>query len=477
MDAMTPPRPPGHGHASGHPFDHAFGHPWPGARPGPVPPGPGPAAAPGAAGSWVRPAHRDTGAPVLGGVAAGLADHMAWPVLWVRAGFIALAVMGGFGLLLYGGLWIFLPADPGLRAQAPGLESGARLGTRASRGSRLADAGPALVLGVLAIGVLAAVQGIFGIGALMWPVLVALAGLALIWRQADASQRARMDDLSGRTPLRTVFGDGGFAAYARVAAGAVLLFGALLMFVLRNGTSQVAGDVVLATALGVLGLALVVGPWVLRLWNDLGSERAERIRSQERADMAAHLHDSVLQTLALIQKNAHDPAMVSRLARAQERDLRTWLFEEPTTGDQVTLAAALRDTAGRVEGEYDVKVDVVVVGDTFVDEALQPLVAAAAESVVNAAKHAGVDRIDVYAEVIGEETVEVFVRDRGAGFDPDRVPPDRQGVRSSVVGRMERHGGTARVRSAPGEGTEVRLTMPVSRATEQRTHEEQEERG
>jgi signal transduction histidine kinase len=198
---------------------------------------------------------------------------------------------------------------------------------------------------------------------------------------------------------------------------------------------------------------------MFRLAGDLSEERAERVRTQERADMAAHLHDSVLQTLALIQKNAHDAQTVAKLARAQERDLRSWLFDEPGLAD-ATLAGALRSVAAEIDTAHGIVVDVVTVGDTRLTDQLMPLVHATREAVTNAAKHAQTDRVDVYAEV-SPGRVEVFVRDRGAGFDPDRVADDRRGLRGSIVDRMTRHGGTAAVVSAPGDGTEVRLSMPV----------------
>jgi signal transduction histidine kinase len=191
---------------------------------------------------------------------------------------------------------------------------------------------------------------------------------------------------------------------------------------------------------------------------DLRDERRERIRSQERAEVAAHVHDSVLQTLALIQKAADDPREVSRLARSQERELRGWLYR-PATHSGGQFAAALESAAAEVEEAHRVAVEVVVVGDCPVDARAGALVAAAREAMVNAAKHAGVAQVQVYAEVEADRLA-VFVRDRGAGFDPTQVPADRLGLAQSVVGRMERNGGTAQVRSEPGSGTEVRLEMP-----------------
>ena len=236
-----------------------------------------------------------------------------------------------------------------------------------------------------------------------------------------------------------------------------------MLFALQTGTSgpgSVARDVVVAGVLGVAGLALMVGPWLFRLVGDLSEERAARVRSQERADMAAHLHDSVLQTLALIQKHAADGRTVATLARAQERDLRSWLYGETAPPD-TSVASALRAAAAEVEDGHGVPVEVVTVGDAPVSDRLRPLVLAAREAMVNAAKHSGAEQVDVYAEC-ADAQVEVFVRDRGRGFDESSVPEDRLGVRNSIVDRMRRHGGTAAIRTAPGDGTEVRLAMSTS---------------
>lgn len=416
-----------------------------------------------------RRAYRDITTPIAGGVAGGLATHLGVAVLWVRVFFVATALLGGLGILLYAALWMFLPADSSFDVAAPGLESATRAGRRPGRRSRLVDAGPAIALGALLFGLVLGFEGIFGQGTLFWPVVLGIAGITLLWRQADEAQRERWLDSSGRIdPFRAVFGRGGWASYARVVAGLGLMVGALAVFGLgtaipSGGGGSIAFPVLAAGLLGILGLAMVVGPWALRLVNDLSAERAERVRTQERADMAAHLHDSVLQTLALIQRNADDPTTVARLARAQERDLRQWLFASEAS-DDATLAGSLAALVTDVEGDHAVVVDVVTVGDCPVGERLRPLVLATREAVVNAARHAGVPRVDVYAEVTAG-SVDVFVRDRGAGFDPAGVADDRQGVRHSIIDRMQRHGGRAEVRSAPGEGTEVRLHMPLEKET------------
>jgi signal transduction histidine kinase len=203
---------------------------------------------------------------------------------------------------------------------------------------------------------------------------------------------------------------------------------------------------------------VIFAPLVLRLVRSLTEERAERIRSQERAEMAAHLHDSVLQTLALVQQRAEDPRAVAALARRQERELRAWLSRRVDAGP-LRLARALEVAASEVERDHGVPIEVVAVGDADLDAPGEALVAAAREAMVNAAKFGGGSAVDVYAEAL-DGTLEVYVRDRGPGFDPAAVPADRRGVRESIVGRMARHGGKAEIHSAPDAGTEVELTMP-----------------
>ncbi len=411
-----------------------------------------------------RKAYRDTSQPVIGGVAAGLARHLGLPTVWVRAAFLVLAVLGGSGILFYAGLWLVLPAQPFDR-EAPGLESAARQGKRPGRIRRLADSGPAIALVALGLGLVLTAEAIFGgNGFLLWAIVLAVLGFGLLWRQADEAQRSRWLDQSERlNPVRAVFGSGGWAAYVRVGAGFTLIAAAMALFAVRHGHVRQVYDVLISAALGGIGLAITLGPWVWRLTTDLAAERAERVRTQERADLAAHLHDSVLQTLALIQKNAGDASTVARLARSQERDLRSWLFDATPVGDG-TLAGALREVVREIEDTYGVDVELVTVGEAEVDEALAPIVAATREAATNAAKHAGTQVIDLYAEV-GRNQVEVFVRDRGAGFDPEKIPADRQGVRSSILDRMSRHGGTAEIRSTAGSGTEVRLKLPRQEGT------------
>jgi len=280
--------------------------------------------------------------------------------------------------------------------------------------------------------------------ALLWPVALTAGGLMLLWRRSATSLetlRAAIPELQPRM----------------VAGAALVVFGAIAFLSATDALAQARSVLLAALVVGV-GIGLIFGPAWLRVARALADERAQRVRSQERAEVAAHLHDSVLQTLALIQRRADDPREVATLARRQERELRAWLAGEPLVPEADSLAAALRAAAAEVEDLHGVAIEVVAVGDAPLDERAAAIVQAAREAMLNAARFAGTDRIDVYAEATAER-IEVFVRDRGAGFDPDAIPADRRGVRESILGRMARAGGEARVRSAPGGGTEVELEV------------------
>jgi signal transduction histidine kinase len=365
-----------------------------------------------------------------------------------------------------------LPMDNRPEESSPGLESASRRGLRPGRpAARRWDTGILLALGAVVVGIAGLTDVATGGLHLLWPAAFAILGISVLWLQADEAQRERWRHAGDRVGIgRILLGSGGAAAWARLVAGAGLLVSALVLFAAQSGQVSVARDMVVAGVLGMAGRAIVLGPWLFSLASELTDERADRIRTQERADVAAHLHDSVLQTLAMIQRSSGDPATVARLARAQERDLRQWLY-----GDQAapagTLAGALRAIGAEAEDLHSVPVEVVTVGDLPTTAELLPLVGATRESVLNAVRHSGAARVDVYAEV-AQDRVDVFVRDRGQGFDLAAVPQDRQGVRGSVIGRMERHGGSAEVRSSPGGGTEVRLSMPVRTQPQQQAPEQ-----
>jgi signal transduction histidine kinase len=385
----------------------------------------------------------------IAGIAGGLADHLGVDVLWVRLAFAAAAVAAGAGVVAYGLLWVFVPQqDPDAEA-APASR----------KEQQQAIALIALGLGVaLATGTLTGtVSGWAGVA-----LAVTVVGGAIVWREADeAAQRRKGKD--GR-----MFSGAGRNALVRVLSGVALVVTGVAGFLFEAvGSLDQPQFVIVAVIAVLIGVAVVTVPWWLRLVRDLTDERRRRIRTEERAEIAAHLHDSVLQTLALIQKQAEAPREVLRLARGQERQLRTWLYG-PTgygrdEGTQVsgpsTLSEAVETACGEVEDTFAVKVQQVVVGDCELDEKLMALVQATREATVNAAKHAGVGEVSVYAEV-EPDRVNIFVRDRGKGFDLDSVSEDRHGLADSIRGRMDRNGGTVRVRTAPGEGTEVHLEMP-----------------
>lgn len=380
---------------------------------------------------------------IVAGVAGGIADHLDIPVVWVRLVFVVLAGLSGAGLLAYGLCWLFVPVGAG---------TGERLASQREQQQAVGLA----ALGV-GLALAAAALGDSWSGWVTGPLGVALVGAAVVWREADEAQRRRW-----RSGAGVVFG-GGWVAVLRVLAGAGLVVCGIVVFLVGQVRLDQVQFALLAVLATLVGVAVLTVPWWLRLVRDLGEERRARIRTEERAEIAAHLHDSVLQTLALIQKESDSSREVRRLARGQERELRAWLFDaQGARADGAAapvFSTALQATAGEVEDTYAVRVPVVAVGDCPTDERLTAVLQAAREAMVNAAKHAGVAEVSVYAEV-EPATVHVFVRDRGAGFDPETVSPDRHGLADSVHARMERHGGTAKVRAAPGEGTEVQLAMP-----------------
>jgi phage shock protein PspC (stress-responsive transcriptional regulator)/flagellar biosynthesis protein FliQ len=433
---------------------------------------------------------RDVEHRMLGGVCAGLARHIGIDPIIVRVAFVAAATAGGVGVAIYLLAWVFLPAG-----DAPA----APVWLRTSRGTIEIAVGIAF----LALSVLLTFRafGLLFSDVIVWPLVLVAAGAALLWRQwlggglpGGTIHRPHERPTPGATvtgtgagPLAAGAGAGagtgaGAAAkrptlpaapvtsadraalVSRTSLGVALVIAAGIAFLSATGSLSAARDVVLSVLVVAVVLAVIFFPWVLRLVRSLTEERAERIRSQERAEMAAHLHDSVLQTLALVQQRSDDPRAVAALARRQERELRAWLSRRaPAAGEPPRLAAALETAASEVERDHGVAVEVVAVGDADLDAPGEALVAAAREAMVNAAKFGGGSTVDVYAEALDGE-IQVYVRDRGPGFSPADLPADRRGVRESIVGRMARHGGRAEIHSAPGAGTEVELTLPRSAA-------------
>jgi len=385
-------------------------------------------------------------------VAAAIAGRIGRDVTTVRIILVVAAVLsGGFVAAAYVVAWLLIPM-----AGAPHGMAGKALADRR---------GLALVAGfwsvLILVRILASAFHAGWLGSLIFPLAVAGAGLILIWRNAPDDEQAlirrQVQPLLG---LTTGYRRTGLIL--RLTVAVILLAGGI--WALQSAHENIALLRPLAgVALLICAIVVLLGPWWLRIARDLALERQARVRAEERADIAARVHDSVLQTLALIQRRADQPQQVVALARAQERELRSWLFDGRPPGSideaAMTLAGGVRLIQQEVEAQHGVAVEVVLVGDCPLDDDLAALLAAAREATVNAVKWSGASVVSVFAEVEPGE-VSVFVRDRGRGFDPETVPADRKGLAESVRGRMARRGGSATIRSTPGEGTEVSLTMP-----------------
>ncbi|MFT3663175.1 MAG: PspC domain-containing protein [Gordonia sp. (in: high G+C Gram-positive bacteria)] len=380
---------------------------------------------------------RRNGGKVIAGVAGGLADHLDVDVFRVRVIFVVLTALAGAGAFAYAALWFLCPVGDDTASPAP----------RERR-----QAYGLATLGVVALIISGALAANAPAQQLVAAIFV-LCGAALVWREVD---------VTGLEDARR-----SWVTWLRLVAGALLVIGGLVVLVAARGAGLAGiNSTMLAVLATLAGVILLTVPLWMRLLQALDAERAERIRNAEREEIASHLHDSVLQTLALIQKRSGDPETVARLARRQERELRTWLFGDPAQHRE-SFAAAITALAAEVEESYGTEIEAVTVGDTTREElrdaawarSAAALVAATREALVNAAKHSGAQKVDVYAEVL-DDRVEVFVRDRGRGFDPDLVDDDRQGIARSIRARMDRAGGTVELRSSPGRGTNVTLTLP-----------------
>ena len=386
---------------------------------------------------------------IVGGVSAAVAARTGRDITFIRLLFV-LAGLLTVGVLVYMAAWALVPM----------AGEDATIASRAQKDRR--GIAQAVALGSLLI-VLYFVANALGanwLGGFAWSVIIIAVGLVLIWRNASADEQAMLRNAAGPV-LALTSRNRRKVTLARFAAAAVLLVAGLA--VLLSGHVGLAalrplGGLVLVVA----AIVVVLGPWWLRIARDLVIERQARARVEERADMATRVHDSVLQTLALIQRNADQPAQVVKLARAQERELRSWLFEgrvPATAAEAGTVAEGIRLIQRDVEERHGVPVEAITVGDCDLDDQLEALLAAAREATVNAAKWSGAGVVSVFAEVEPGE-VSVYVRDRGCGFDPAAIPLDRKGLAESVQARVARRGGSAVVRSVKDEGTEVTLRMP-----------------
>ena len=375
---------------------------------------------------------------LVGGVAAALAREIGVQPLVIRVAFAALTLVVGWGLLLYVFGWVGLT-----------VMSSSRISPYSPMPKGATGVHRHVALILIVIGLMIGLSQITpsGFTSVSWPLGFVLAGGLIAWSRGD-------DTSSENQGLSTV---------VRIVAGLTVGLGGILAFAaLSYSFTQAAVALIFGVAV-VGGVVLIAAPSMVQMARSLDGERLDRIRIDERERISAHLHDSVLQTLTLIQQNSGNPSKTAHLARRQERELRSWLYgPSPTSPDGVQLGPALVATALEVEAMQGVPIEVVAVGDTGepIARSIDPLIAAAREAMTNAAMHSGADRIDVFAER-SANTIDVFIRDTGAGFDPDAVGTYRKGLSQSIVGRMERAGGSATIVSEPGQGTEVELSLPV----------------
>ncbi len=392
---------------------------------------------------------------IAAGVAAGIGDALSVDANVVRGGFIVLTLAGGIGALLYGAAWLLVRSDDTGELPARPSDAISTIGFSA------------VVLGFL---LLVRAVGPWPGDAIVWPLGAVMVGLAAFsMYPRDESPEAPDWPFLDRLPPEAadavaVLVGTRRGALARIVAGAACIAAGVAAFVVSIDSWRALRGGVIGAVVVLFGIGLILGPGLWELLQQLVAERQERIRSDERADVAAHLHDSVLQTLALVQRRADDPREVVRLARMQERELRSWLLDGERSDDATgSLGAVLEDVAAEVEAEHGVPVEVVRVRDCPA-AGMQPLLLAAREAIVNAVRHSGASSVAVYLEV-EPRRVSIFVRDRGRGFDPDDVAADRRGISGSIVDRLARAGGVGEVRSTPGEGTEVEMSLP--RVTEE----------
>jgi len=392
-----------------------------------------------------RRLQRRTDRRVLSGLSAGIGDALGIDAAYVRAAFVVLALAGGAGVVLYGLGWV-VTIDRVGDAAAPAMVPGSRSENSRAIGFQL------VVVGLVA---LASSLRFAADPSIIWPTALVALGVANVWAHGDTRQREWLQGLLPGTE-----GPGSRSrreTLVRLGVGGGLVAVGLALALTSTDTFRQAGSVVLAVSITLIGLVLVLAPWIWGLWRQLTTERRERIRSEEKTEIAAHLHDSVLQTLALIQSSA-DPEQQAVLARIQERELRSYLFGDDDDID-ATFKIMMEAAAAEVERTHKVAVEAVTVGDTAIDADVSALVAATREALINAAKHSGERSVSLFSEV-GDDEIEVFVTDQGKGFEPAAIGDDRHGIAESVVGRIQRHGGSVDIQSKAGEGTEVHLVLP-----------------
>ena len=394
--------------------------------------------------AWQMP-RLDTAERWIGGVCAAVAKEIGVQPLIIRACFVVLAFERGWGVLFYAITWVML------LLWAPRVEVGTYVPRLKGASSFHRHIGIFLVALGLLIGTQSFDVELLGrwdaIGDIVWPVGFVVLGGLIAWTQSR-------DTIGGLTSV------------GRIVAGVVVAIGGLTAFgvMLTNDTFSIL--IIGVVVITVTGLGVVIGPSLVRMGNTLDYERSERIRSDERSQVAAHLHDSVLQSLSLIQRHSDDQARVVQLARQQERELRGWLYgTKPSTPGTTRVGPAIEEVASQVESLHGTPIEVVAAGDAvdYRPEDIHGLVAASREAMVNASTHSQANKVDVFVEC-SEKSIDVFIRDTGVGFDQAAIADDRRGISESIVGRMKRSGGTAVVDTEVGEGTEIELSLPVPQA-------------
>jgi signal transduction histidine kinase len=403
-------------------------------------------------GTPIRPYRRGVDNAILGGVCGGLAIRLGIKERTVRIVFSLLALLSGVGLMLYMLIWLTLP----------------RAGEEQSIATRLVGRRRKLrhiLLGLLVIAAIAwflSSLGVPNLGVFTWPLWLSFLAAFGVWKGASPDERHHLEELLRSAPLI-----GRVAArdrrnfWLRVALGAILVYFGLRILRHFGGAWGFAAPALFGTLVLLIGVLILLAPWWLTTLDDLSGERRARMRVEERANVAAHLHDSVLQTLTLIERSAGDESAVVRLARNQERELRAWLFDPESTDASAptTYSLLLRNLQAEIENDYGVTIELVTVGDCDADERVVALVAAAREAAINAAQWSHAPTVSIYGEV-DTDAIELYVRDLGRGFDVDAVPTDRRGIALSIRQRMEHHGGTSTIKSIVDAGTEVQLTLP-----------------
>jgi signal transduction histidine kinase len=404
-------------------------------------------------GTPLRPLRRGRDNCILGGVCGGFATRLGIKERNVRVIFALLTLIFGLGILLYMTFWLVLTRSGEEHSIIQQIFQNRR------------EAQFVLLAFIATIVLIITLQST-GSGAsdgFGWPLLLSAFASFAVWRGASTDERNHLTEFFNTAPfIGSAFARSRRGIVLRIVIGAALIIVGLHQLHHIGGFWGSVGSAIIGTAVLVGGVLVLFAPWWLQNIRELTSERRERVRVEERASMVAHLHDSVLQTLTLIERAAANEADVVRLARNQERELRQWLFSpETVTNASTSFVGLVGAIEHDIENDYGVRVELVTVGDCVPDDRVTTMVAAAREAAINSAKWSEATSVSIFTEV-EPAVISIFVRDRGVGFDVDAIPADRQGVALSIRQRMTQLGGDAVIATEVGSGTEVQLVMPRS---------------